>query len=89
MGASPEWKVYDRQGEYRAACTHPSEAAAVVALLGEGATIRYQHRRIVWKEGSPSVYIPRQRRGDGYAAESYDEVAEKCFKRCQGRKGER
>jgi hypothetical protein len=65
MGAAPRWKVYSGTGDLRACCKNLEEAAAVVGLLGEGATIRDGHlkRRTVWTEGN-----------DGYAADSYDHV---------------
>lgn len=39
MAATPRFKIFDADGEYQAATKRPEEAAAVVALLGEGATI--------------------------------------------------
>ena len=65
MAATPEFKVYTADGEYIAACKHIEDAAAVVALYNEGATIRWMHSKIVWKEGAEN--FP--------ASESYDEVA--------------
>jgi hypothetical protein len=66
MAASPKWKVYSADGEYRAAVKYPEDAAALVDFLGEGATIRASHdkRWTVWTEGK-----------DGRASESYDQVA--------------
>lgn len=69
MAASPRWKVYDAGGEYQAACKRPEEAAAVVSFLGNGATIRDGHKRIVWIEGP-----------DNRAHESYDAVAEAAYR---------
>jgi len=68
MAASPFWKVYDAAGEYQAACKRPEEAACLVDFLGEGATIRAGHDRVVWTEGK-----------DGRASDSYDAVAEACY----------
>ena len=67
MGSAPRYKVYSADGEYRAACKYVEEAAAIVALLGDGATIRCGHsaKDARWTEGV-----------DGYAGESYDAVAE-------------
>jgi len=69
MGASPRWKVYTAEGEYRAACKFPEDAGAIVAILPNGATIRDGHGKqwTVWTEGR-----------DGQAGESYDFVAERC-----------
>jgi len=54
MAGSPDWKVYDKNGKYIAACKEPSDAAALVALYGNGATLRYGHRLILWTEGAES-----------------------------------
>ena len=71
MAASPQFKVYDDRGEYRAAFKYLEDAASLVALLAEGTTIRYGHRKVLWTEGSESQS----------AAESYDYVAELAHKR--------
>lgn len=36
MAGAPRFKVFDKYGEYLAACKRPEEAAAIVALLGNG-----------------------------------------------------
>jgi hypothetical protein len=71
MAASPEFKVYDPSGVYQAACKEPELAAAVVSVLGEGATIRHGHsvRDTVWTEGV-----------DGCAADSYDLTRQSIIK---------
>lgn len=68
MSGTPRWKVYDADGEYQAACKEVEAAATVVAMYGQGATIRDGSlgRMIVWRQGHP---------GDGDAGESYDKVA--------------
>ena len=71
MAASPMWKVYDAEKDYRAACKGVEEAACLVAFLGDGATIRCEHTLIVWTEGQE----------DQPAAESYDHVAETAQRR--------
>lgn len=58
----PQFKVY-RGKEYSAACHHPEDAAML--MQGEGDTIRWGHRRVVWTEGEESQP----------AFESYDFVA--------------
>ena len=66
MGASPKFKVYSAQGEYRAAVHYPEDAAVLVAALGDGATIRTGHstKCIVWTEGkevsSASGFAPKR-----------------------------
>lgn len=67
MAGSPILKVYTAEGEYVAACWHPEDAAALVAIYGDGATIRRGHlkRDIVWTEGAE----------DTRAGESFDLVA--------------
>lgn len=71
MAASPQFKVYNPAGEYVAACKHGEDAAAIVAGYGEGATIRFGHSRVLWREGAES--FP--------AGESYDGVAEAIAER--------
>lgn len=55
MAAAPQFKVYDGSGEYQAATKRAEEAALVVGFLGEGATVRWQHSLIVWREGAEEV----------------------------------
>ena len=65
MAGAPHWKVYNAVNEYVAACKFVEDAAAVVSLYSDGATIRNGHakRDTVWTEGA-----------DGAAGESYDHV---------------
>ena len=65
MAAAPQWKVYDYQGYYQAACKEIEAAAALVSFYGSGAVIKNGHGKIVWIEGT-----------DGLAAASYDVVAQ-------------
>lgn len=69
-------KVYGREGNYLAACVEPEGAAALVALAGEGATIRNGHARknAVWIEGAESQP----------AGESYDFVSQTVIERTTG-----
>lgn len=73
MAASPLWKVYGVEKDYRAACKFIEEAAVIVAFLGNGATIRCDHALIVWTEGQEQQP----------ASESYDHVAEVVAKRVE------
>jgi hypothetical protein len=66
MASSPQWKVYDHEGEYVASFKYIEHAAMFIVGLGDGAGIRLHHMRTVWKEGSESQP----------ASESYDFVAE-------------
>lgn len=68
MAGSPRWKVYNTEGEYVASCKHVEDAAAIIALYGDGASIRDGHSKVVWLEGR-----------DGEAAESFDAVAAKVY----------
>lgn len=61
MAGTPHLKVYNPRGEYVAACKHPEDAGAIVALYGNGAEIRYGHGPIVWREGSE-----KQRAGESF-----------------------
>lgn len=73
MGATPRWKVYDAHDDYQAACKDVAAAATLMALYGDGATIRAGHRIVVWAEGAE----------DQPAAESYDHVANQIATRLQ------
>jgi hypothetical protein len=77
MAASPKLKVYSASGEYLAACHYGEDAAALVSINGEGATIRAGHSKkdIVWTEGSEAFE----------AGNSYDSVAKLISERI-GRK---
>jgi hypothetical protein len=50
MAASPEYKVFNPQREYIAACKHPEDAAAIVALYGYGSQIEWMGC-VVWHDG--------------------------------------
>jgi hypothetical protein len=67
MAGTPRFKIYTPDGEYVAACKYAEESACLVAMMGDGATIRDGHSKkdIVWTEG----------REEQSAAESYDHVA--------------
>ena len=68
MAHSPEYKVYDREGTYQAACKEIEAAAALMGFYGDGATIRRGHAKslTVWREGHEVQK----------AMESYDLVAD-------------
>ena len=76
MASTPRFKVYDAQGVYQASVKNTTLAAAVVSLLGEGATVRLGHtkRSIIWREGQEA--IP--------AGESYDAAAHTMTSRVSG-----
>ena len=63
MASSPQFKVYDQDGTYQAACKDICAAAVLVAFYGDGATVRSGHTKIIWTEGV-----------DGSAAENYDSI---------------
>jgi len=71
MASAPQFKVYNPSKEYVAACKHVEDAAALVALYGDGATIRSGHTTIVWTEGQETQP----------AGESFDFVAELAHQR--------
>lgn len=79
MAGAPRFKVYSADGEYLAATKRPEEAAAVVAMLGVGATIRSGHAKkdIVWHEGREC-----QGAGDSFdhvAVVVYERLGEQCL----------
>lgn len=61
-----DWKVYTPEGVKEAETVHAESAAALVALLGDGATVRRNRTWVVWREGAEYQS----------AAESYDYVAD-------------
>lgn len=71
MAGAPEWKVYDPKGVYQASCKEIEAAASLMGFYGDGATIRHQHDRVVWREGDETQS----------AMESYDYVAEAAYSR--------
>lgn len=71
MAASPQFKIYTRDKEYIASCKEPEDAAAIVALRGNGSSIIWQHSVVVWNEG----------REQQAADISYDFVAQIVHKR--------
>ncbi len=73
---SPRWKVHDENGQYVAACKLVEDAAAVLGGHLPGSCIRdgWAKNRVVWREGEDA---------DGYASDSYDEVAETVERRAR------
>ena len=67
LGATPQYKVFSAENEYVASIKYPSDAAAFVSILGEGATVRNGHAKkdVLWTEGIT-----------GNAFDSYDHAAE-------------
>ncbi len=72
MASAPRFKVFNPQGKYVAACKFAEDAAAVVAVYGKGASIRWLHAKkdLLWTDGV-----------DGSAGDSLDACAELCHKR--------
>jgi len=78
MGTTPRFKVYSPLNAYVAACKHVEDAAALVSIYGDGATIRdgaTSSRRTVWTEGRETIS----------AGESYDTVASTVWERIRNR----
>lgn len=80
MATSPRWKIYGGDGKYEGCVKESIAAASLVALYGDGATVRWGHpkRNIVWTEGHEDIW----------AGESYDIAAEQMRARAMalGRK---
>ncbi|MAH48202.1 hypothetical protein CMI37_20430 [Candidatus Pacearchaeota archaeon] len=68
MAASPQWKVYNVEGQYLAAFKSPLHAAILIAGLGDGTTLRKGHKQVVYTEGV-----------DGVASECYDDVERAAY----------
>lgn len=62
--AALAWTVFDQDGNRSAAFVHAADAAAFVALLGDGSTIKCGHKT-VWREGEE----------ENPAGDSYDRAA--------------
>jgi hypothetical protein len=75
MAGTPRFKIYTADGEYTAACKYVEDAAALVAILGDGATIRPDHHKPAWTEGAEEFS----------AGESYDRVGEVVYERMAAR----
>ena len=73
MAGAPQLKIYDKNGEYLAACKRAEEAAALMAFLGDGSSVRNGHQKshTVWIEGKEKKS----------ASESYDFVAQIVYER--------
>lgn len=51
MASSPDWKVYDSMKVYQGCAKEPEAAAVMAEWYGDGSTVRYGHKRIVWTHG--------------------------------------
>lgn len=73
------WKVYTATPrEYVASTKNPEEAAILVAALGTGTQIKFEHHTPVWTEGEE----------EQPAGDSYDHVAEVCNARVNAQRAE-
>lgn len=61
MASSPALKVYSPSGEYVGSAKEVLGAAVMAQVYGEGSTIRYGHKLVLFTQGA-----------DGDACESYD-----------------
>ena len=66
MRSLPHWKVYNHGGTYEGEAVFGELAAAMVAVLGNGSTVRTAGGQVVWREGAEEFS----------ANESYDGAAE-------------
>jgi hypothetical protein len=65
--------VHNSSGDRVALIKHGEDAAAFVAIQGDGATVRFG-RKIVWTEGAEDIS----------AGESYDQAADMMHERSGG-----
>lgn len=70
MAATPEWKVHNAAGEYKACCKDVEDAGFLAELYGVGAFIKNK-----WRGGSEKLYVVREFIGP-------DAIAQAIFKRC-------
>jgi len=73
---SLRWKVHTSAGRLMAACRFPEDAAVLVAVLGDGATIRDGDWCVREQDDSRPLVVWTEGREDLPAGESYDHVAE-------------
>ena len=68
MAATPQFKVFNAEGEYVASVKYFEDAACLMSFYGEGASVRAGHgkKETLWTEGRESFS----------AGESYDDAAE-------------
>ena len=71
MSGSPKFKIYNLNREYIGCVKYAEDAAALVALQGDGATVKYDHGKVIWREGAEELS----------AGESYDEAARVMYRR--------
>ena len=65
MAATPKFKVYDKNRKYQGSLRDIMLAAVVVDVLGDGATIRFGHRHVLWHEGE-ELQAARESRRSSY-----------------------
>lgn len=61
-----QWKIHSETGTYEGEAVFGELAAAMVAVLGDGSTVRTAGGQVVWREGAEEFS----------AGESYDNAAE-------------
>lgn len=61
----PTLKIYDDADRYVASCKFFQHAAAIVAVIGDGATVRWHHKHNIYTQGK-----------DGDATTCYEVAAE-------------
>jgi hypothetical protein len=71
MAASPEWKVHNAFGEYKACCKDVEDAGMLAELYGVGAFIKNK-----WRGGNEKLYVVAEMIGP-------DAIAQAVFKRCE------
>jgi len=69
-----KWSVASKSGDVVAKCYTIEDAAAIVAMRGEGTKILFG-RKVLWVEGAE----------EKVAGESYDFVADTCYNRLNDR----
>lgn len=71
MAATPEWKVHNAAGEYKACCKDVEDAGFLAELYGVGAFIKNK-----WRGGSEKLYVVREMVGP-------DVIAKAVHRRCE------
>lgn len=71
MAATPEWKVHNAAGEYKAACKDVEDAGVLAEMYGPGAFIKNK-----WRGGNEKLYVVHNLVGP-------DVIAQEVFRRCE------
>ena len=79
MASSPDYKVYDADGKYQAACKDAVHAVVLAEFIGCGASIRWHHKYTVWTVGTPQSVNKSYDDAENTVADRIKAIHEKAF----------